>query len=158
MRRLVAIGGVVALLLAASAMAQFPQPDGGTVRPGTLPLTWETGGPKCMEKNEWQIHEYNPDLIILRQSGCTDYEKPFVYLLFGKDRALLYDTGSRNGNLAPTLMRVMHEYLVRNHRESMPLIVTHSHSHGDHTAGDAVIKTLTDPAVPITFIRRRSMA
>jgi len=32
--------------------------------------------------------------ISLRQSGCTDYEKPFVYLLFGKgQRALLVDTG-----------------------------------------------------------------
>jgi hydroxyacylglutathione hydrolase len=140
------------LALSSGALAQFPQPDGGTVRPGTLPAKWDTGGPKCMEMNEWQIDEYNPDLFILRQSGCTDYEKPFVYLLFGKDRALLYDTGSRNGNLAPTLMRVMHEYLVRNHREQMGLVVTHSHSHGDHIAGDKAIQALTDPAVPITFI------
>jgi hydroxyacylglutathione hydrolase len=143
------------LLLAsivAPVFAQLPQPDGGAIRPGTLPLTWNTGGPKCMEMPEWQIHEYNPDLFILRQSGCTDYEKPFVYLLFGKDRALLYDTGSRNGNLAPTLVRLMHQYLTRNHLTSMPLVVTHSHSHGDHIAGDAAIKALTDPAIPITFI------
>jgi len=39
----------------------------------------------------------HPDLYILRQSGCTDYEKPFVYLLFGKQRALLVDTGSHHG-------------------------------------------------------------
>ncbi len=135
-----------------AAIAQLAQPDGGAIRPGTLPLTWNTGGPKCMEMPEWQIHEYNPDLFILRQSGCTDYEKPFVYLLFGKERALLYDTGSRNGNLAPTLVRLIHQYLIRNHRTSMPLVVTHSHSHGDHIAGDAAIKALTDPAIPITFV------
>jgi len=105
-----------------------------------------------MEMNEWQIHEYNPDLFILRQSGCTDYEKPFVYLLFGKKTALLYDTGSRKGNLAPTLQRVMHEYLVRNKLTAMPLIVTHSHSHGDHIAGDAQLQALNDPAIPVTFI------
>ena len=144
-----------ALLLASFpwlARAQFPQPDGGGIRSGTLPLTWSTGGPRCMDMPEWQIHEYNPDLFILRQSGCTDYEKPFVYFLFGRERALLFDTGSRKGNLAPTLQRLMHQYLVRNHRESMPLIVTHSHSHGDHIAGDAALQALNDPAIPITFI------
>jgi hypothetical protein len=46
----------------------------------------------------------------------------------------------------------MHQYLIRNHRTSMPLVVTHSHSHGDHIAGDAAIQVLTDPAIPITFI------
>jgi glyoxylase-like metal-dependent hydrolase (beta-lactamase superfamily II) len=144
---------IVSAFLVATVSAQFPQPDGGGLRAGTLPLTWMTGGPKCMEMPEWQIHEYNPDLFILRQSGCTDYEKPFVYLLFGKEKALLYDTGSRNGNLAPTLQRVVHEWLERNKRTSITVIVTHSHSHGDHIAGDAALQALTDPAVPIQFVK-----
>ena len=145
-------GLLVCLALSGSVRAQFAQPDGGTVRPGKLPLTWATGGPKCMEMPEWQVHEYNPDLFILRQSGCTDYEKPFVYLLFGKERALLYDTGSRKGNLAPTLQHVMHQWLIRNQRTVMPLVVVHSHSHGDHIAGDAAFQELKDPAMPITFV------
>jgi hypothetical protein len=85
-------------------------PNGGEFRAGTLPLRWETGGPRCAEMPEWQVHEYNPDLYILRQSGCTDFEKPFVFLLFGGERALLLDTGSRKGNLAPTLQLVMHRW------------------------------------------------
>jgi hypothetical protein len=85
------------------ADAQATQPDGAGIRSGTLPAAWNTGGPKCMEMPEWQVHEYNPDLYILRQSGCTDYEKPFVFLLFGADRALLLDTGSRRGNIAAQL-------------------------------------------------------
>jgi hydroxyacylglutathione hydrolase len=105
-----------------------------------------------MEMPEWQVHEYNPDLFILRQSGCTDYEKPFVYLLFGKDRALLYDTGSRKGNIAPALAHVMLQWRTRNQRASMPLVVVHSHSHGDHVAGDAEIQALKDPAMPVTFV------
>lgn len=150
---------VFVLLLATASLfgttkvvAQLPQPDGGNFRPGVLPASWTTGGPKCMEVPPWQVHEYNPDFFILRQSGCTDYEKPFVYLLFGKDRALLLDTGSRNGDPAPTLERVMHEWLVRNHRASIPLLVVHSHSHSDHTAGDAQLQALNDPAIPVTFI------
>ena len=132
--------------------AQFPEPDGGTVERGVLPRAWMTGGPKCMEVPEWQVHEYNPDFYILRQSGCTDFEKPFVYLIFGKDKALLFDTGSRNGNLAPQLQQTVHRWLLRNRRQSIPVIVTHSHSHEDHTAGDRAIQAIQDSALPIVFV------
>lgn len=136
----------------ATACAQLPEPNGGPIRAGTLPLTWATGGPKCMEMPEWQVHEYNPDLFILRQSGCTDYEKPFVFILFGKDRAILFDTGSRNGDIVPTLKLVLHDWMLRNHRTSMPLLVTHTHSHQDHIWGDAAIKAMNDPAIPVTYL------
>lgn len=111
-----------------------------------------------MEMPEWQIHEYNLNLYILRQSGCTDYEKPFVYLLFGKQSALLLDTGSRGGNLAPTLLATVKRWLVRNQRQSIPLAVVHSHSHSDHTDGDDAIATLHDPAMPVTMVKATSQA
>src|ERR1700736_1734113 len=65
--------------------AQLSEPDGGTIERGTLPTHWLSQGSKCMEIPEWQVHEYNPNFFILRQSPCTDYEKPFVFLFFGKD-------------------------------------------------------------------------
>jgi hydroxyacylglutathione hydrolase len=132
--------------------AQAAQPDGGGVRPGTLPLTWNTGGPKCMEMPEWQVHEYNPDLYFLRQSGCTDFEKPFVFLLFGADRALLLDTGSRHGNIVPALQLTIHRWLLRNSRNAIPLVVVHTHAHSDHVAGDAELQALNDPGIPITYV------
>jgi hydroxyacylglutathione hydrolase len=141
-----------ALALAGKARAQFPEPNGGDLEPGTLPAVWMTGGPKCMEVPEWQVHEYNPDLYILRQSGCTDAEMPFLYLIFGKDKGLLWDTGSRNGDLVPTLVHTVHNWLERNHRQSITLIVTHSHSHGDHTWGDGAVEALHDPAIPIEYV------
>jgi len=145
--------GIASILLSISAsQAQTSQPDGGGIRKGNLPLTWNTGGPKCMEMPEWQVHEYNPDLFILRQSGCTDFEKPFLYLLFGKNRALLLDTGSRNGNLVPALQHTIHQWLLRNNRATISLVVAHSHSHSDHTAGDAELKALKDPAISIDFV------
>lgn len=134
------------------AWSQFPQPDGGDLEPGVLPARWMTGGPKCMEIPEWQIHEYNPSLFILRQSGCTDAEMPFLYLFFGKERGLLWDTGSRNGNLAPTLQRVVHDWLERNHHDRITLIVTHSHSHEDHVFGDSAVQAMNDPAIKIEFV------
>ena len=72
-----------ACLLALPLLAQFPQPDGGGFEPGTLPVAWRTGGPNCMEAPDWQVHEYNADFYILRENGCTHYEKPFLYLIFG---------------------------------------------------------------------------
>lgn len=134
------------------AHAQFPQPDGGNLERGVLPLRWMTGGPRCMEVPEWQVHEYNPTFFILRQSGCSDYEKPFVYLIFGRDRALLFDTGSRNGDLVPTLQHAVHDWLERYRRAAIPLVVTHSHSHSDHVAGDAAVQAMNDPAIPVTFV------
>jgi hydroxyacylglutathione hydrolase len=135
-----------------SIFAQLPQPDGGTIERGVLPSQWLSEGSKCMEIPEWQVHEYNPNLYIMRQSPCTDSEKPFIYLFFGKDKALLMDTGSRNGNLAPALHRTVKNWLVRNQRTSIPLIVVHSHSHGDHTAGDAEVQDIKDPAMPVIFV------
>ena len=132
--------------------AQFPEPNGGDLEPGRLPQKWNTGGPKCMEMPEWQVHEYNADLYILRQSGCTDAEMPFLYLFFGKERGLLWDTGSRNGDLAPTLQRTVQNWLERNHRTSISIVVTHSHSHDDHTWGDAALQALHDPAMPIEYV------
>ena len=79
-----ALAAFAAACSAAFAAAAPAMPGGGIqsataeVRAGSLPLAWNTGGPKCMEMPEWQIHEYNPDLYILRQSGCTDFEKPFI--------------------------------------------------------------------------------
>lgn len=134
------------------AFAQFPQPDGGNLERGTLPAHWLSQLPKCMEIPEWQVHEYNPNFFILRQSPCTDYEKPFVFLFFGKDKAMLVDTGSRNGDLTPTLQLTIKNWLRRNDRSSIPLIVTHTHEHEDHTWGDKALRAMNDPTIPVTFV------
>src|SRR5215470_3661809 len=140
------------ILLSVSVWAQLPQPDGGAIERGVLPARWLSQQSKCMEISEWQVHEYNPNLFILRQSPCTDFEKPFIYLLFGKEKALLLDTGSRNGNLVPTLQLTVKNWLARNRRRSIPLIVVHSHPHDDHVAGDKDVQALHDPAITVEFV------
>jgi glyoxylase-like metal-dependent hydrolase (beta-lactamase superfamily II) len=122
---------LIGFALAAAAAAQQG------LEKGTLPEHWPTGGPNCMEMQEYYIHAYNPTLYILRQSGCTDYEKPFVYLIFGNDKAMLWDTGSRNSRIRETVDRLIARWLVENKRASIPLVVVHSHKHGDHIAGDS---------------------
>jgi glyoxylase-like metal-dependent hydrolase (beta-lactamase superfamily II) len=130
---------------AGAAQAMPPQPLSAFVEPGVLPKSWMTGGPKCMEMPAWQVHEYNPNFFIIRESGCIHYEKPFLYLIFGRDKALLEDTGAGEvaNATAPMVMDLVAKWAKRNNKTGpVPLIVTHSHSHGDHTAGDAGFKTL----------------
>src|SRR5215471_1519070 len=115
------------------ATAAWGQP---AVEPGTLPATWITGGPNCLEVPDWQVHEYNTSFYILRESGCTNYEKPFLYLIFGRDRALLVDTGAGESSAAAVTKKLIAQCLKREKRASIALVVAHSHGHGDHVAGD----------------------
>jgi hydroxyacylglutathione hydrolase len=142
---------LLCLTCAVLAIAQAPQPDGGGVRGGSLAAKWITGGPNCIEVPDWQIHEYNEDFLILRQSGCVNYEKPFLYLLFGKDKALLEDTGAAPSDAARVVGEAIAKWLKLKGRTSISLIVTHSHSHGDHVAGDAGFRGLPNVTmVPLT--------
>jgi glyoxylase-like metal-dependent hydrolase (beta-lactamase superfamily II) len=97
------------------------------VEPGVLPTTWITGGPDCAAVPNWQVQQYNPTLYILRESGCTNYEKPFLYLFLGSERALLVDTGAGPVDTATQVLKLT---------GGKPLLVAHSHGHGDHVAGD----------------------
>jgi hydroxyacylglutathione hydrolase len=126
----------LAFLCAAAALSQTPQPAPPPVEAGTFPASWITGGPNCLEVPDWQIHEYNPNLYILRESGCTNYEKPFLYLFFGSERALLVDTGAGVSDAAAVTQKLIARWLKRNSRDAIPLVVAHTHAHGDHTAGD----------------------
>jgi hydroxyacylglutathione hydrolase len=143
---------IVCFAFVALTLAQSPQPDGGGVRSGTLPAHWIAGGPNCIEVPNWQIHEYNEDFFILRESGCTNYEKPFLYLLFGKDRAMLEDTGAGKSDAAQVVGELIAKWLAVKGRPSIPLVVTHSHSHGDHIAGDALFRGMPNVTmVPLTL-------
>ena len=112
------------------------EPVAASVRPGVLPNAWLLGGPKCVELPEFQVHEYNEDFYVLRQSGCSHFEKPFLFLLFGRDRALMLDTGAGKADVAHVVRNVAKSWLARNKRESIELVVAHSHAHDDHIAGD----------------------
>ena len=144
--RLIAI---VSLLVAAccQAGAQAAQPDGGGVRAGVLPRSWQVSWPQCAGTPQFEVREYNADLYILRESGCSNYEKPFLYLLFGKEKALLLDTGAGETDVAQVVKGQIDRWLSQNHRESIPLVVAHTHSHRDHISGDEDLKALPNTTV-----------
>jgi hydroxyacylglutathione hydrolase len=84
---------------------------------------------------------------VIRQSVETNFEAPFLYLLFGRDRALLIDSGAKDGQIRPTVDRLIAAWLAGHGRDAIPLIVAHSHSHGDHVAGDAVFRSRPETTV-----------
>jgi hydroxyacylglutathione hydrolase len=117
------------------------------VRTGVLPRIWQVSGPCCAADAQFQVHEYNPDLYILRESGCSNYEKPFLFLLFGRGKALLLDTGAGRTNVAKVVRNRIDSWLKQNNRESIPLVVAHTHAHGDHISGDEDLKDLPHTTV-----------
>jgi len=109
----------------------------------------DDGRPQLRQVPDWQVHEYNEDFYILRQSGCVDAEKPFLYLIFGENKALLEDTGvAMRGPdgartvipTAPVVFDLIQKWAKRKNRAPVPLVVIHSHGHGDHTAADDQFK------------------
>lgn len=87
-----------------------------------------------------QVHRLDPHTVVIRQSGRTDPEAPFVFLLFGNERALLIDTGATpdpaRWPVRALVDDLVDEWLATNPRTTYPLVVVHTHSHGDHVAGD----------------------
>jgi glyoxylase-like metal-dependent hydrolase (beta-lactamase superfamily II) len=83
-----------------------------------------------------QVQRYDADTFVIRQSVHTNFEAPFLYLLFGRDRALLLDTGAGGLAIRPAVDAVIARWLADHKRTSIPLVVAHSHGHGDHHQGD----------------------
>jgi glyoxylase-like metal-dependent hydrolase (beta-lactamase superfamily II) len=77
---------------------------------------------------------------VLRQSKALTAEAPFLYLLFGSERAVLFDTGAGKkaveNPLRETVDEIIEAWLVEHPREDYELVVAHTHGHLDHVEGD----------------------
>lgn len=113
--------------------------------PILLHETWIDG--TTATEPETQVQALDGDTFVIRQSIKTNFEAPFLYLLFGEKRALLVDTGAQHGVIRPTVDKIVREWLAAHHKDRLPLIVAHSHGHGDHIAGDASFRERPDTTV-----------
>lgn len=108
-----------------------------------LDVAWIHGSPSAKHNTDTdlQVYAYDPHTLILRQNMAINYEAPFLYLLFGADRAVLIDTGATTPAEYFPLRRVVDalitDWLRAHPRDTYPLLVLHTHAHGDHVAGDA---------------------
>ncbi|MCU1577230.1 MAG: Metallo-beta-lactamase superfamily protein [Leifsonia sp.] len=84
-----------------------------------------------------QVHALDEHTYVLRQSLKTHYEGPFIFLLLGNTGALMIDSGAtETWPLRETVDGIIADWLVTHPNPTYSLTVAHSHSHGDHTAGD----------------------
>jgi glyoxylase-like metal-dependent hydrolase (beta-lactamase superfamily II) len=104
---------------------------------GRVAGDWYAGGADCGGRPAFRVAAYNDDFFILRQPACTNYEKPFLYLIFGRDRALLFDTGAPTIDVATPVDTLIRRWAAQHGKASLGLVVAHSHAHGDHVAGDS---------------------
>lgn len=120
---------------------------------GSLDVVWQHGTRRWKPGSEpaIQIHHYDEHTVILRQSKTTNYEAPFIFLLFGNERALLLDTGATKDPERFPLRRTVDEliaaWLERHPRDGYELVVAHTHGHGDHVAGDEQFADRPDTTV-----------
>jgi len=96
---------------------------------------------------ETQAQRIDDDTFVIRQSVKTNFEAPFLYLLFGKDRALLLDSGAGGLRIRPAVDRLIADWQARHGQRPLNLVVAHTHGHGDHHAGDDEFRDRPDTEV-----------
>lgn len=126
---------IVAALVAGPVAGRQPPPFAPWIN-GTLASEPQT-----------QVQRIDADTFVIRQSVRTNFEAPFLFLLFGHDRALLIDSGAGGLAIRPTVDAVISKWLASHGRTAIPLVVAHSHSHGDHIQGDSEFAARPDTSV-----------
>ena len=103
---------------------------------------WFEGSKDCDKPESrtppYEVLQVNDSYYVMRQNKCINFEAPFLYLYIGDDTAFLLDTGATyDAGEMPTRNWV--DEVLKNHPkgDKLKLVVAHSHSHGDHMAGDA---------------------
>ncbi|MFG1924569.1 MBL fold metallo-hydrolase [Cryptosporangium sp. NPDC048952] len=93
-----------------------------------------------MTETPIQVTAHDEHTVILRQCKSVHYEAPFLYLLFGEERALLLDTGATEDPalfpLRATVDGLIDAWLETHPRADYGLVVAHTHGHCDHVAAD----------------------
>ncbi|MGW6917033.1 MBL fold metallo-hydrolase [Kitasatospora sp. NPDC054939] len=142
---------------AAPEPVDFTRPAAGGDGPGrrSLDVRWIHGSESAKHNTDpdIQVHHYDEHTVILRQNKAVNYEAPFLFLLFGNDRAVLLDTGATAEPEYFPLRRVVDglvaDWLAARRRspEGYGLLVLHTHGHGDHRAGDGQFADRPDTLV-----------
>jgi hydroxyacylglutathione hydrolase len=113
---------------------------------------WIHGSADCASSRDPAIDvlRVDADSYVLRQSKCVHAEAPFIYVLFGTHTVFIQDTGATSGPERFPLFETVQGLIAERSARELKILVSHSHSHGDHTAGDGQFRgkkgvTLVEP-------------
>ena len=123
-------------LAAAATPATAVAPDVAPNIAAGVAGEWYAGGAACSGPPAFRVREVRPGLFVLRQPACTHFEKPFLYLLVGRERALLLDTGAGGIDVAGAVDSLLGAWRATHGGHPEALVVAHTHGHADHRAGD----------------------
>src|SRR5262245_50076903 len=140
---------VHSIVLLAAGMLVASQVGWTQVAPGSMDVHWNEGAANCSNSPQppLQVHQYNPQTFILRESLCATFEAPFMYLLIGSSKALLIDTGDVADPNQMPLAKTVVNLLPGDGVSKLPLLVVHTHRHLDHRAGDGQFSQLKNTQV-----------
>jgi hydroxyacylglutathione hydrolase len=121
---------------------------------------WNHGAEDCTRIQDPAIEVFRFDAVtyVLRQNKCVHFEAPFIYVLFGAHTVLVHDTGATADAERFPLYAVVQSLIAEQDaaggfestEQRRRVLVTHSHSHSDHTAADGQFRgkagvTLIEP-------------
>lgn len=106
---------------------------------GLAGKVWNHGSEDCATSRDpaVEVYRFEVDTYILRQSKCVHFEAPFIYVLFGEHTVFVQDTGATADPARFPLYDTVRRLVVDRQQHGAKVVVVHSHSHGDHRAGDA---------------------
>ena len=120
-----------------------------------LDVQWIHGSPSSKHNTDpdLQTYWYDENTVILRQNKAIDYEAPFLFLLFGQQRAVLLDTGA---TAAPDLfpLRRVVDGLIETWLGRNPATATGCWSFTRMHTATTSRETNNSPTVPTPFLSR----
>lgn len=110
-----------------------------TASPAIADKVWIHGSPDCKSNQDPAIEVFEVDAAtyILRQNKCTHFEAPFIYVFFGSHTVFVQDTGASADAGRFPLYDTLQTLMQKRGDAALQILVSHSHSHSDHTAADA---------------------
>jgi glyoxylase-like metal-dependent hydrolase (beta-lactamase superfamily II) len=127
------VGLTITFAAYATACAALSRTD-EVAAPVLFPERWRSG--LAAAEPSLQTQAIDGRTYVIRQALAVTFEAPFVYLLVGDERALLIDTGVGGEALRAEVDRLLDGR--RDLGAPFPLVVMHSHGHGDHVGGDTL--------------------
>lgn len=112
MKKLLTVLAVLLASVSAEAQISF---DRDSAAPGNLRFSWIHGSISAKANTDVrvQVHRYNEHTYMLRQNPAIHWEAPFMYLLLGNERAVLFDVGATEESEYFPLRKVIDDVLLR---------------------------------------------
>jgi len=136
-------------LLLAGLLLTAAGPSGAD---GLSEKAWIHGSADCARNQDppLETFRFDADTYIFRQNKCLNFEGPFIYVMFGRHTVFIQDTGATADAAQFPLYASVRALMKERGAEKLKILVTHSHSHGDHIAADAQFRgqpgvTLIEP-------------